>query len=291
MSSRVSPSRSIVIWHGPAERRDRGPSRAARRGWRPCAPWPELHHLRPGAREVHLAELQVLHPGPVHHRNHLLHPVVAGDVDPVLDQREQAPEREEDRGLHPHRGAGRREDHLRPDLVQVAAPGDDHQLLVLVLTLVDVRRTSSPPLEPPCSHLTSSDHEPEHLAHLALLHELVPGRRAPRLEVGDRSGSVASASIRSPDSSSLIACAVFTIGSGHDRPFRSSVRVIWHAHGSLLSPSRCLGDPTLGHRLPIHPVEHPLRRMPDRLASAAWAGARSRIAGRSPCGSPSPGST
>src|SRR6266542_7012581 len=41
-------------------------------------------------------------PPPIHQREHLLHPVVAGDAHILLHQGEQPPEREEHRGLHAH---------------------------------------------------------------------------------------------------------------------------------------------------------------------------------------------
>src|SRR6266704_1143638 len=68
----------------------------------------------------------------VHGGEQLLHPVVASQADVVADQWEQPPEGEEDDRLHAHGGGRSGQDEGRPDLVEVAAPGEDHQLVRLL---------------------------------------------------------------------------------------------------------------------------------------------------------------
>ena len=79
-----------------------------------------------------MRELRLLGGAGVHHRHHLLHPVLAGDTHAGLHDREQAPEREEHAGLHPAGRGGGREDRRRPDPVEVPAPGDDRHLVLLL---------------------------------------------------------------------------------------------------------------------------------------------------------------
>src|SRR5450631_1451225 len=164
----------------------------------------------------------------VHHREHLLHPVVARDSDVVLDQWEEAPEGEEHGGLLPHRGARRGQDQSRPYLVQLPAPGEDDQLLRLLgLRFGQLLRErfqrrllnrGDAHLRTPCSFLLRTKWKTP--ASWLVSTSGLPVARDHALKSGTEPGSVAKISNSSPDASSLIALAVLMIGSGHDMPFR-----------------------------------------------------------------------
>ena len=143
----------------------------------------------------------------------------------------------------------------------------------------------------------SSDHEAVDPVVLGLLDELVARSSSHHaVKSGTEPGSVASDLDQltglqrrgSPARSSRSAAGRTALAG----PASATIVCAHRATSFGIVTGRVLGDPALRHGLPVQAVEDPLRRRATHgWAAAAPAGARSRTAARSPCRSPSRGST
>ena len=95
MSSRVRPNMSMVIWQGMSSTPSAwAASSSSLRAGDAVLLGEAAHHPRAHAQEVHLRELPMADARTLHDREHLLHPVLAGDP-LVLDERLETPEGQE----------------------------------------------------------------------------------------------------------------------------------------------------------------------------------------------------
>ncbi len=270
MSSRVSPSRSIVIWHGHELHAEICAISSSSLRARDLVLLGELpHHRRAGASEVHLRRASG---APCPGRS-IIASIFCIQLSPVMRTSSftsgNSPQNVKKIVVSiPMAAPVVAEDQRRPDLVQVAAPGDDHELLCGTWS----GRRSGWPRERASSASSAissplPDHEPEHAVRLGLLHELVAGRRRtrPRSRRPTR-GRWRATSISSPDCELPDRLCRLRDRQRAANPFMSSVSaivaVIALSFVGSVGRSGSLRDPALGHGLPVQAVEHPLRRVP-----------------------------